>query len=337
MLADVQPLSPLPWQAGHWARLVNLQRQDRLPHALLFHGVEGVGKKQLVRLLSHALLCRSPAESGLPCGQCTACALLAAGTHPDLFEAHPGYGSDGETPEGDASGELGTASRKSKSKVTRPSRQIKMDCIHDLIEFCHHAAHRGGRRVVVLEPAEALNHNAANALLKTLEEPGQGVHMLLVCHQPSRLLPTVRSRCQAWLCAVPPPDAALQWLLPYGDASRAAFALSISHGAPLRALQMMDAGEDQQCRDVQQALEAVRAGRQNWLQAGEALAQLEPERVLAWWWTWIHRECCERPHASLLRFADALQLAHRRISGTANPNPRLLLESLLIDWAALSV
>lgn len=329
-------LPPLPWLAGQWERVMGLLQQDKLSHALLFHGMEGLGKGRLVRLLSHALLCHSPAPNGLPCGQCGACLLLAAGTHPDLFEAHPGYGgvesNDGET----AAGEDVKPAGKGKSKTARPSRQIKMDCIQDLIAFCHHAAHQGGRRVVVVDPAEALNNSAANALLKTLEEPGPGVYMLLVCHQPSRLLATVRSRCQSWLCAAPQTEVALKWLSTQADPQRATFALSVGHGAPLRALQMVDTGEDQQCLGVQQALDAVRSGQQNWMEASDVLARSEPERVLAWWWSWIHRECCQRPQASLLRFADALQVARFRVSSTANPNTKLLMESLLIDWAALS-
>lgn len=328
---EYQVLAPLPWLASQWSLLMERHQQERLPHAILFTGVAGVGKSHLARLLGASLLCQRPV-SNLPCGKCHACSMLAAGSHPDMFIASPGFGEEAGGSEGD---EGPSRSRKSKSKTAKPSRQIKMDCIHALIEFTHHASHQGGRRVIILEPAEAMNISAANALLKTLEEPGQGIHIILVAHQASRLLATVRSRCQVWLCPVPPVDIAESWLATHVSKERARFALQITGGAPLRALQAIEAGDDVSCQSLHQTLRAVQEGQTGWLEAGESVAQIDPLRVVEWWWLYLHQQCRQMPHAPDLAFADQLTMAYRRLQGTANPNPRLLLESLLIDWAEL--
>ncbi len=160
-----------------------------------------------------------------------------------------------------------------KLKKPKPSRQIKMDCIRDLIGFSHQSSHQGGRRVVVIEPAEAMNRNTANALLKTLEEPGENFFLILVSHQSSRLLPTLRSRCQSLLCATPSLTDVQRWLAHFISPERATFALSFCGDAPLRALRAVNEGDDTHYQQMRDILVASQSGSMNYLQAGEALAK----------------------------------------------------------------
>lgn len=341
--AENLPLAPLPWQQALWESLVQRHEQQKLPHALLLKGAPGVGKAHLARLLAGALLCSHP-QAHLPCGKCHACAMLAAGSHPDFFLAHCGYAEKGsaETEEsggGDkdsaSDGQTESGGGKSKGKKAKPSRQIKMDCIRALINFSHRAAHQGGRRVVIIEPAEAMNHATANALLKTLEEPGENLYLILVSHQASRLLPTLRSRCQMLLCQTPAIEESQRWLTQFISQERAGFALQFCGGAPLRALRAVNEGDDTHYKQLIDILGESRKGGMNYLQAGEALDKLDALKVIDWWMLYLHQQCCLQVRQSWLQFADALFAARKKIHGTANPNTRLLLENLLIDWVAL--
>lgn len=182
----------------------------------LIHAPEGYGKWQSLNQAAAALLCESPREGGgdaprprLPgalgrrqaCGACASCALLRAGTHPDLFVAVPQAQSAelGLTPPDDAGG-------AERADAKSASLDIRIDQIRRLADWAVATTHRGVAKVALIYPADALNPAAANALLKTLEEPPPGVHFLLGAHRLDALLPTIRSRCQQ--APLPRPDAA---------------------------------------------------------------------------------------------------------------------------------
>jgi DNA polymerase-3 subunit delta' len=334
MLTDNLPRAPLPWQQPLWDMLSTRTEQNRLPHALLLQGAPGVGKGHLARLLAGALLCQKPAQ-GLPCGACHACELLMAGSHPDFFLAHCEYdqkdGGEGEDAES-----LVQADSTAKSKKAKVSKQIKMPCIRDLIKFSHYYSHQGGRRVVIIEPAEAMNRNTANALLKTLEEPGENLFIILVSHQASRLLPTLRSRCQSLFCATPSITEAQRWLAQFISPERATFALSFCGDAPLRALRAVNDGDDTHYQQMRDILVASQSGAMNYLQAGEALEKMDADKVIDWWLLYVHQACVEQLRASWVHFSDALLAVRKKMHSTANPNRRMLLESLLIDWMTLN-
>lgn len=321
-------LAPLPWHASQWQSLHDRNQHGRLPHALLLYGTAGIGKGHLARLLALSLLCESP-DRELPCGKCHACLMFASGSHPDFFYASTAYGVH------DASEDDGDSKSRKTKKPAAPSKQIKIDCIRDLIHFSTQSAHQSGKRVAMIEPAELLNHNAANALLKTLEEPGDGLFIILVSHQPSRLLPTLRSRCQALLCQTPDHTQSTEWLRYQIPLDRAETALAFSHAAPLKALAAVHAEHDLLYREVMLTLEASRKREVTYLFAAESLAKHDVVMVLEWWLALVHRQACANPVADLLRFNDVLMEARRKAQGTANPNVRMLFEVLLIDWINL--
>jgi DNA polymerase-3 subunit delta' len=229
----MERLTPLPWQGALWQQVA--ATRERMPHALLLHGARGVGKRHFAQALAQSLLCEAPAGPALACGLCSGCQLLAADNHPDLRWLVP----EVDQPMRDEfEGEQDDGATPSSSKATKPSRAILIDQVRAIGEFLALAAHRGGRRVVILAPAEALNGPAANALLKLLEEPPPGAVFIAVTDELDAVLPTVRSRCVLLRAPVPATEAALTWLRAQGVEDAEA-KLAEAGGAPV-GLEVMD-------------------------------------------------------------------------------------------------
>jgi len=241
---DAQPSPPgiptlLPWQAGDWQRIGAVTGRDRLPHALLLIGEPGCGAVVLAGALAARLLCEQPVggDAFAPaCGRCVACRLVAAGSHPDLFRLEPEEGHE----------------------------QIRVDEARAAVDFAGLKAGQGGRKVVLVPQAERLNVQAANGLLKTLEEPRPGTVFLLTTHRPARLLVTVRSRCQRVVLTRPDRDEALAWLALRGlSDGEALIRLDLARGRPLEALGEQAAGQASLYERLLSAIEALaRAGRE---------------------------------------------------------------------------
>lgn len=214
-----------PWLIEVWKGLE--KQSDRLPHALLIHGPQGIGKLALAEQWVKRLLCEAKAER--PCGRCDACRWYEAGSHPDFRRLEPeALARHPEVADEDA-----VAERPARS--AKPSTEIKVDQVRELDAFLNLRSHREGARVVLVHPAEDLNVNAANALLKALEEPPGDARFVLVSHRPARLLPTLRSRCVPVPVAVPDRAVAEGWLKAQG-VEEAQQWLALASGAPLRAL-----------------------------------------------------------------------------------------------------
>ncbi|MBK9326908.1 MAG: DNA polymerase III subunit delta' [Hydrogenophilales bacterium] len=205
-----------PWNLPLFRQLT--VDRERMPHALLLRGPAGVGKRDLAMGLAQWALCEAPTANGA-CGVCDACNWFLQGNHPDFRQVEP------QEEEVDDSG-----------KVTKKaSKQISVESVRGITDFLGLTAHRGGWRAAVVHPAEYMNAAAANALLKTLEEPPPRVLLILVSHQPGRLLPTVISRCRQAAVSPPPREAALEWLRQAGVGSPEDV-LAEAGGAPLTAL-----------------------------------------------------------------------------------------------------
>ncbi|MBU6190932.1 MAG: DNA polymerase III subunit delta' [Betaproteobacteria bacterium] len=206
-----------------------LASRDTLHHALLFSGPEGVGKEWLARSLAAALLCDQPREDRTACGQCAACRWLSQDSHPDFRGVRPSadepVAEEGESP---------------STRPAKVSRDIRIEQIRGLAGFVEVASHRGGAKVILITPADAMNSAAANALLKTLEEPPPNTYFLLVSSRSSRLPATVRSRCRQVPVPTPPHAEALAWVMAEARAEeeRAQQWLAYCGGAPRRALDL---------------------------------------------------------------------------------------------------
>lgn len=228
--------SALPWLAGPAHDIATRQRG----HALLLQGNPGAGVFELALRVARTWLCETDGAEA-PCGRCTACHLLSTNSHPDfrallpeLTQVELGWSVGGnDAPDADGEG-------KAKKK---PSREIKIEAVRDAIAWTQKSSSRGRAKVLLLFPADAMNLIASNALLKTLEEPPQGVRLLLVAEDPERLLPTLRSRCQRILFAGPSPEQALTWLEGQGVAA-APVLLAAAGGHPLSARRLAADGFD---------------------------------------------------------------------------------------------
>jgi DNA polymerase-3 subunit delta' len=257
-----------PWLADTAATTV--AARGRWPHALLLAGPRGIGKRVLALHLAQALLCESPQPAGAACGSCIGCNLVRRGTHPDLRVVEPvTYDDEGNATRVDA---------------------ITVEPIRDLIDFALLSSHRGRAKVAVIVPAEALNGAAANALLKTLEEPPPGTYLLLVAHQPGRLPATLVSRCRRIPLAYPDPAVAAPWLAARG-VEDAETVLAQAGGAPGLALELAPA-DLQHARDELLA-ELARPDRLSPVAMGARLDALpkdqrKPELAAAvsWLLTW---------------------------------------------------
>ena len=226
----MERLIPLPWQDSIWSQLVGWR--ERLPHALLLHGGRGIGKRHLVKAFAQLLLCEAPVDAA-PCGRCAGCQLVAADNHPDLRWLTPAASMpsrDDADPNGEDSQADSSDTRSSKG--AKPSREIVIDQVRKISEFLSISSHRGGRRVVLLLPAEALNASASNALLKMLEEPPPGTTFLAVSDQLDAVLPTILSRCVLLRAPSPSRTQSLAWLRSIG-VERAEARLAEAGGAPV--------------------------------------------------------------------------------------------------------
>ena len=187
-----------PWQSKLWQNL-NQDRQ-KLHHAFLMHGRAGIGKYDFALTFSKALLCPNTDGNGHACDKCPSCHWFDDESHPDfrLISPEQESNSDEESP---------------TAKKTKKKTQISVAQIRELSDFLSLSSHQtSGLRIVLINPAEALNQASANALLKMLEEPSLGVIFILVAHQLQRLLPTILSRCQKVNMPVPDQAQALAWL-----------------------------------------------------------------------------------------------------------------------------
>jgi len=248
----------LPWLDIHKAALDRVLAGSRLGHAPLLLGSPGVGKRALADWLVRRLLCLAPAE-GEPCGSCRSCELLDGVAHPDRFE-------------------LGLLEDKN---------EILVDQVRDFIASISLTSTLGPRRVGLVAPADRLNRNAANALLKTLEEPSGEVWLVLVADSEKRLPATVLSRCQRYHVAVPDRAGALDWLgSRHGDRTpgQCATALALADGAPLLADAWLGGAGLEQGLAIRDALAGVLRGG-----ADESAVIAEWQQTPATTWAWLAR------------------------------------------------
>lgn len=199
-----------PWHQMVWQQLTaHWQNQ---PNAWLFAGKKNTGKTAFARHVAQALLCEQPSSQHEACGQCASCHLFLQGNHPDFYELTP---DEPDTEEN-----------------ARKLRHIKIDAVRTILEPLTQTSLRGGRRVVLIHPAESMNVQAANALLKILEEPPAAVSFLLVTHNRDRLLPTIKSRCRTLMLPAPSHTEALNYLTQQ-EIENAVDLLAFNSGAPL--------------------------------------------------------------------------------------------------------
>ena len=320
-----------PWQERQWRQILQQRLQQRLAHALLFQGPSGTGKKHFAHALAQALLCRRTDDAGGACGRCESCSLVHAGTHPDLHVLAP-------TP-------------PPTSTSSNPVLSIKIDALREMYRALSETSQFGGYRVAVIEDADKMPVQAANSLLKTLEEPGSETLLILVSSRPHRLPVTIRSRCQSVRFQVPDTATAMEWLGKSG-VNDGGTALRLAHGAPLLARDYLENHVEER-KLLVRALSAGSRGEPS-IQYAQKLAQMPRDHLLRWLLDWVSdlgrlktcgsgaelvNEDQRKALEALARRADKAKVfslmdqinAQLKAEGIAL-NPQLLWENLLISW-----
>ena len=317
-------MSFLPWQENQWRQLQQALSAGRLPHALLLAGDEGLGKEAFALAFSQFLLRGRPLPHAA-CGECRSCRFFRAGNHPDFLKLEP----------------------------EAPGKPIRIDAVREMARWSVLTSQEGERRVTVICPADGMNAAAANSLLKTLEEPVRGNHVLLVSSRAAVLPATVRSRCQKVIFSPPTGPAVQHWLAEQAGDAPWDLLLRVARGAPMTALSL--------ARDGALEIRAKRFDefRRLWktsrdpLSVAAAWAETDTGQTLGWLASWLRDmvrlrfrtkvEGLENPDlAEALQvmgeqfdLRDLLELQDRVQSGVTdwkrtNLNIRLQTEDLLI-------
>jgi len=320
-----------PWQNEQLQRLVEMQQQDRLPHAILFCGPEGIGLKQFAQYAAMQLLCLSKQpETNQACGICQSCQLYNAGNHPDLSIIEP----------------------------EETGKQLKIAQVRELIEYVTLKSFSGKQKIAIIVPADAMNRATANALLKTLEEPPSQSMLFLLSHKPSKLPITIRSRCQRIDFKAAFNQTGIDWLKNQLDDSilSAEALLRLSGGGPLKALSLI---EDEQlefrhvllkdlklmckknCDPIQIAANWQTIGLENilsWLL--KIILDLIRLKLLSDRATLMNLDLKEDLQdlvnsldlVALVRNYDFVLLKYQQSTGPMNFNPLSMLEEIVLHW-----
>ena len=257
---DYLSADSLPWVREIQQRLRAARTARRLPPALLLISPVGLGAEQLASWITALALCES--QSGAPCGVCPSCVLLRADNHPDFYPV----------------------------RLLEDAQQIKVDQIRELIEALSLSSYRGGFKVAVVEGAEALNANGANAFLKTLEEPAGDTVLILIAKPSHRLPATVASRCQRVSLRAPPRTEALAWLKARApEVTSWDAALELAGGAPLLALNLSQEDIARLDREMRETLKRLAADSVDITSLADAWAKSDWQHKLLWLENWITR------------------------------------------------
>ena len=309
-----------------------LSRQENMPHAVLLTGPAGIGKQHFASILSASLLCKSPSDEHIACGQCQSCQLLTASTHPDYYPI--------------------SLERNTEGKL---AKDIKVEQIRQLIQALTQTSQLGGRKIAIIDPAEKMNRNAANSLLKTLEEPSADTLLILLATQPSRLLATVRSRCQKITLRSPPREQVVPWLKQQCPECNADALYAAADGAPFAALSLANGEGLSERQELFKSFCGVADGNLDPITTASVWSKCESEWVFRWLRSWIQdlislvmqqnsssvqntdlqpklQNLASRIDSrKLFNFQDFVLRSMLLAQGSANL--QLLHESLLLEWS----
>ncbi len=341
-----------PW---HDALRSVLSRQfDQLPHALLLQGRPGLGKHDFAVQLAQSLLCEQP-QGAAACDKCRGCHLFSAGTHPDFHVLQP----EEITESSENLCSIYATRYPNEKKRERPSAEITIYQIRSLIEDMQIRPYSASRKVVLLSPADAMNINAANSLLKLLEEPPLGSMLLLVTSHPARLPATIRSRCARLLFRLPAPSIGQAWLQARPETGKEpALLLDLAGGAPLLAETLVHEEFPQMRTKLLQDLAALSQGREHPVTCAARWKSLGTARALGWLHGFVtdqikvrmgapastllnpeaatHGEAGKNKYkiSELYSFIDAILENYRQLNSPLDE--LLMLEDILIRWVRLS-
>ena len=319
-------MPPFFWQEAIWQRFISGVNNGRMPHAILLTAAAGLGADELAMAMGQYLLCLSPMEMSV-CNKCKSCKLLIANSHPDLL----------------------------KIDLEEKATQIKIDQIRESSDFISKTSQQGGYKIVIISSADKMNKNAANALLKNLEEPAGKTLIVLVSNNPHYILPTIRSRCFKFVINSPRRQAAIEWLREKNitDAEKL---LTEANGAPLTVLAWHKSNYIKDRQLFLASLREIAEGSSSPILEARRWLDLNCDMLLFWLLSWTEsliKECVdskidERSELTqvlpfirdlnsnnLFRYRDRLCTKKAQFVRSANLNQSLFLEELSLDWHAL--
>ncbi len=303
-----------PWQATLWEQFVSLRDRGALPHAILLCAENGLGARKLARGMANYVLCSQPSHAQA-CGNCKACLLLKAGSHPDFKSLEP----------------------------EEKSTQIRIDQIRELNAFLAQTAQQAAWKIVVLEPAQAMNVNAANALLKNLEEPAAQTLFILIAEHGNKVLPTIRSRCRQFQLPAPSRELALDWLS--GQGVKGAETLVDYLGPyPLLALEWYQHDSLAERQAIQQDIEKLLGHQSTASAMSKRWSALEPPTLFSELLRWAESEIRRASLANasrkyvtfMFQFCDRLRQKCALLGSSANINAALLIDEAIFDLLGLA-
>jgi len=327
----------LPWHKSLWQQILCSWQQNRLPHALLLSGAQGMGKSLFVENLAHILLCEHfhPSNHEIPpqaCGVCKSCLLFHSKNHPDLHWVQP-------------------------AEIGKP---IQVDQVRHLIDFSALTPHYNRYRIVIIQPAESMNRNAANSLLKLLEEPPPSTLLMLVSHQHARLLATIRSRCQRLDFSHPDKTIAESWLNTHiSEKTDVKLLLNLSAQAPLAAQALSETGDMEKRQQLFESLRKIITDRVEPVSTAMQWDKLGAIQVLSWMLSWtmdlirwtltqqsqfiINKDYLDTLKTGtkglntqhLFTLLDLQYEAYRLMMGGSSVKAQSLLENIAISWLEL--
>jgi DNA polymerase III subunit delta' len=263
---DFLSADSLPWLADSQQLLRAARESGHLPHSLLLLSAPGLGAEQLANWIAALALCESPGPR--PCGACPSCRLLRSDTHPDAHVV----------------------------RLEEDAQQIKIDQVRELIDSLALKSYRGGYKVGIIEGAEALNANGANAFLKTLEEPSADTVLIMIARPNHRLPATIASRCLRLKLHPPATQDAIAWLEANAAGGKSwPAALALAGGAPLRAMQLDAEGLAEIDADMLQSIAELAKGSVDVTLLADRWVRSNPGVRVSWLENWI----TQRVYASL--------------------------------------
>lgn len=290
-----------PWQYDQWRRSIRYLENNHLAHAVLLSGAADIGKLNFCLAYVQRMNCVSPTKEDYACGDCKDCRLFLARNHPDVRLVNVDENDD-------------------QTKTD----QIKIDDIRELNQFMNLSRRQAKFKIICINNAEHMNVNAANALLKILEEPSDNAVLFLISSKAESLLPTIKSRCQIWKFALPGDEVALNWLKSESKHQDWDTLLSVSGARPLYALALHETGVGEARASFYEQVVKLVHGKQKVTEISAILQNEELGRLVTWLQSWC---------------ADLLRCHYEKEPVTLeNPDIRRSLHSLegRVDLQSLS-
>ena len=296
-----------PWHENNWKYFIQARTSDHLPHALLLVGEEGIGKHILAERMARSLLCMDPIDFEA-CGKCQSCKTYESGANPDY----------------------------TKIELAEDKQQISVDQIRKLSEFLIYSRSFNTHRVAIINPIERMNNNAANSLLKSLEEPANNSVIILVASHLGKILPTIKSRCQLITVVSPSKNQALNWFKEnHANIDQAELRLDIAAFKPLKALTITD--DDISARSsFLEDLNSIVSDSLSVVATAKKWEKTDLESMLNWQITWVQKlireaECGSKTEDSISNHdTDKLNQIQQSLFTQIKPDKRWQLYQQLI-------